>query len=254
MSPLSYCLGVLVCSVALACSEARAVTTTGDGIITATSIADPVPSSLVAFNSSTGRSRMLEALNEGTAQPFWQLSAHLESQATQTYCGIASISASLNSLNVKAPIDPIYIPHAYFTQEDVFSSECAKHVVLPDIVKHFGTTLDQAAGLLECWGAKAAVVHANTSSVESFRTAMATSMTQLNAFTIVNFLRGTLDQNGHAHFSPVAAYHKPSDSILLLDVARYKYPPVWVPTDTLFQAMQTTDTTSRKSRGWVTAQ
>ena len=35
----------------------------------------------------------------------------------------------------------------------------------------------------------------------------------------------------------LGAYHAGSDSVLVLDVARFKYPPHWVPIPTLFSAM-----------------
>jgi hypothetical protein len=53
------------------------------------------------------------------------------------------------------------------------------------------------------------------------------------------------------HISPLGAYHAASDRFLLLDVARYKYPPVWVKADALFAAMRTNDLVSGKSRGFV---
>ena len=40
---------------------------------------------------------------------------------------------------------------------------------------------------------------------------------------------------------------------LLLDVSRYKYPPVWVKAATMFDAMNTLDSTSQKTRGYIVA-
>ena len=40
-----------------------------------------------------------------------------------------------------------------------------------------------------------------------------------------------------------------SDSALLLDVARYKYPPVWVPLADVLAAAQDPDSVSGKARG-----
>ena len=43
-----------------------------------------------------------------------------------------------------------------------------------------------------------------------------------------------------------------SDRFLILDVARYKYPPVWVTASDLFAAMNTTDAANNnKTRGYV---
>ena len=38
-----------------------------------------------------------------------------------------------------------------------------------------------------------------------------------------------LGQTGDGHFSPIGGYDAASDQVLLLDVARFKYPPHWVP-------------------------
>ena len=38
------------------------------------------------------------------------------------------------------------------------------------------------------------------------------------------------------------AYNHETDSFLILDVAKYKYPPVWAPATHLFNAMATLDT------------
>ncbi|MCP4303859.1 MAG: glutathione gamma-glutamylcysteinyltransferase, partial [bacterium] len=48
------------------------------------------------------------------------------------------------------------------------------------------------------------------------------------------------------------AYDADTDRFLILDVSRYKYPPVWVEAETLFNAMNTTDSDNDdKSRGYV---
>jgi hypothetical protein len=39
--------------------------------------------------------------------------------------------------------------------------------------------------------------------------------------------------------------------VLLLDVARYRYPSVWVPVEALWRAMRTLDSDSGLSRGLV---
>lgn len=71
------------------------------------------------------------------------------------------------------------------------------------------------------------------------------------AFVGLNFLRTPLGEVGGGHMSPLAAYEAASDRFLLLDVSRYKYSPVWVPTRVLFDAMNTVDSDAGASRGWV---
>jgi Phytochelatin synthase len=50
----------------------------------------------------------------------------------------------------------------------------------------------------------------------------------------------------------LAAYDEKADRFLVLDVARYKYPPVWVKASDLFDAMNTVDSVNAgKTRGYV---
>ena len=68
---------------------------------------------------------------------------------------------------------------------------------------------------------------------------------------VVSFSRAGLGQTGEGHFSPVAAYHAHTDSVLILDVARYKYPPYWVSVTQLYHAMQPCDPATNQPRGWL---
>jgi hypothetical protein len=43
---------------------------------------------------------------------------------------------------------------------------------------------------------------------------------------IVNYLRKAIGQEKGGHISPLAAYDAETDRFLILDVSRYKYPPV----------------------------
>ncbi len=56
---------------------------------------------------------------------------------------------------------------------------------------------------------------------------------------------------GGGHWSVLAAYDAPSDRVLILDVAKYKYEPAWVRIPALQKAIATLDTTSNKARGLV---
>jgi len=50
--------------------------------------------------------------------------------------------------------------------------------------------------------------------------------------------------------SPIAGYHAASDMVLLLDVARFKYPPYWVSIEALWAALLPVDHVTGHSRGW----
>ncbi len=60
------------------------------------------------------------------------------------------------------------------------------------------------------------------------------------SFFAVNFnISLTMTSFNDLHFSPIVAYNQAEDEVLILDVERYKYPPVWVRKFDLFTAMTT---------------
>ena len=69
---------------------------------------------------------------------------------------------------------------------------------------------------------------------------------------IVNFSRSALEQTGeHGHFSCIGAYEAESDMALVMETARFKYPPFWVPTSLLYKAMASIDPESGLPRGYL---
>ena len=86
--------------------------------------------------------------------------------------------------------------------------------------------------------------------MEEFREALRKSATEANVHVIVSFGREALGQTGIGHFSPVAAVHPEKDLVLVLDVARFKYPPYWVKIEELYGAMRGVDAETGKPRGY----
>jgi hypothetical protein len=113
-------------------------------------------------------------------------------------------------------------------------------------------SLDQMGTLLAVQPVVAAVRHASDSSVDAFRTEAASYLGRPGHFVLVNYFRNALGQQKGGHFSPLAAYDRETDRFMILDVARYKYPPVWVKSEELFVAMNTKDSDNQdKSRGYI---
>ena len=113
-------------------------------------------------------------------------------------------------------------------------------------------TLDQIGGLLNSYLIKADVRHAADTSLDEFRTLATQALNSPNQYVIVNYLRRTIGQERGGHISPLAAYDADTDRFLILDVSRYKYPPVWVKAEDLFAAMNTPDSDNEnRTRGYV---
>ena len=101
---------------------------------------------------------------------------------------------------------------------------------------------------------KAEAIHGDQLSLEQFRALLRANLSQPGDRLLANYLRPTLGQAGGGHIAPLAAFHAPTDRVLILDVARYRYPSVWVPVADLWAAIRTLDSTSGRSRGLVTIQ
>jgi hypothetical protein len=222
----------------------------GFGLIAGSAGAEtlPLPEALIALDSDRGERLLFES--EAMAA-YWPLSMQFVTQKTQTFCGVATLVMVLNALDVPAPATPEIEPFRTFTQDNVLNEKTEK--ILPqEILAKQGMTLDQIGQFLGAYAVKADVRHAADSSVDEFRTRATQHLAAPDRYVIVNYLRRAIGQERGGHISPLAAYDADTDRFLLLDVSRYKYPPVWVEADDLFGAMNTPDTDNEnRTRGFV---
>ena len=94
--------------------------------------------------------------------------------------------------------------------------------------------------------------HAGQASADEFRTHLLAATTASDGpVLIVNYSRGAVGQTGSGHFSPIGGFDAATDRALVLDTARFKYPPHWLPVELLFAAMQERDADTGASRGWM---
>ncbi|KAK3271146.1 hypothetical protein CYMTET_20487 [Cymbomonas tetramitiformis] len=211
----------------------------------------PVPSEDIAVNSTKGFLMLAESAKSGHAESYRQLSIHYVTQNSQSYCSIASLTMMLNAAKRPAPVAKVFSPYPYWIQDDVLKSACAASVTTPKQVNEHGLTLPHAAELASCY-IHTVPVHAAQASIKKFIQTAKYAVSSTKEFMTANFQRSGLDEYGGGHFSPIAAYHESTNSFLVMDVSRYKYPPVWVNAEVLFKAMNTTDSVSGLSRGWFT--
>lgn len=207
----------------------------------------PLPQNLINFNSAEGEKLLLDSQSR---QDYFPLSIQFVTQKNQAYCGVASSVMVLNALGIPAPEAPEFGQFHVFTQDNFFNSQ-AKTIIKPEVVARQGMTLDQLGQLLESYPVKAQVYHAGDLTVDEFRSLVVKNLQEPGNFVIVNYLRKMIGEESGGHISPVAAYNKETDRFLILDVSRYKYPPVWVKAEELWRAMTTVDSASGKTRGFV---
>lgn len=207
----------------------------------------PLSQNLINLNSVEGEKLLIESQAK---QDFLPLSIQFVTQKNQAYCGVASSIMVLNSLSISAPVAPEYAPYRFFTQDNFFNQQ-TQQVIATEVVARQGMTLEQLSKLLESHAVKAEVYHGGDVTLAEFRRLVSKNLQEAGNFVITNYLRKTIGQERGGHISPVAAYNKETDRFLILDVSRYKYPPVWVKASELWQAMATLDPASGKTRGFV---
>ncbi len=208
----------------------------------------PLPDNLTDLSSEQGEKYFFES---GALQSYFAVGDNFVTQKTQAFCGVASIVMVLNALHAPAPTTPEYQPYHTFTQDNLLDEHT--DAILPrEVLARQGMTLDQLGALLSLHPAAIEVHHADDGGLDAFRSSARDYLAAKDHFVIVNYLRKAIGQERGGHISPLAAYDAKSDRFLILDVARYKYPPVWVTASDLFVAMNTTDAANNnKTRGYV---
>jgi hypothetical protein len=115
-------------------------------------------------------------------------------------------------------------------------------------------TLEQLHGLLASVGTRVQRYHGETLSLEQLRWLLRRGLADGTDRLLANYDRRALGQSGGGHISPLAAYDPDHDRVLVLDVARYRYPAVWVATPDLWRAIRSVDSSSGRSRGLIRLQ
>lgn len=232
---LSHLLRVAAVSLALLSANARGETL-------------PLPQNLVAAATDAGKALLIDA---DAREAYFSLASHFLTQKNQAFCGVASIVMVLNAMQLPAPAVPEFDPYRTFTQDNLLDART--EAVLPrEVIMKQGMTLDQIGGLLALQPVAVEVHHAADSSLDEFRGKARDYLAKPDHFVVVNYLRKAIGQEKGGHISPLAAFDVETDRFLILDVARYKYPPVWVKASELFAAMNTQDSDNEdRTRGYI---
>ena len=195
----------------------------------------PLPPGLVALSSPQGQLLLRRA---SARDDYPELSAHFETQKLRSFCGVASSVIVLRSLGRDV------------TQVTLVNAR-AEAVRPLWRIAFGGMTLAQLAGILAANDVEVTRRHADRATLDQFRTAVRRNLASDDDYLVVNYQRAQLGQPRRGHISPIAAYDRQGDSVLLLDTADYRYPPTWIPLPALYRAMGEIDKDSGRSRGWV---
>lgn len=229
-----------------------------------------LPEHLVALSAPQGQQALVRAMVQQTAATYFMLTQHWDNQSDPASCGVTTLRQVLNA----AGMDPTAVRWKggwrYYGSDSMIVCRCMD----PIRIQRAGITLSDFVRLAHCHGLEGRSERPDArrtqapggrpNTVEEFRKDLLQSLrtTPLTAnddeaedavpptFLVVSFSRAVLQQTGDGHFSTVAAYDEETDSCLVLDVARFKYPPYWVRVEELYEAMKPVDPVTKESRGW----
>jgi hypothetical protein len=206
-----------------------------------------LPANSIPLSAPAGQELLLSS-HERAA--YWPLSIRYVTQVGLSHCGPASAVMVLNALGIPAPAGTDHAPYHEFDQDNFFTPATEK--ILPrQRLYHMGATLDELAAMVAAHGVAVEAHHASSGGLDEFRRLARQAVNSTDTFIIASFDRTPLPQEGGTHFSPLAAYNESTDRFLVMDVARFHYPPWWVTAEALFKGMSTLDATAGKNRGFL---
>ncbi|CAL1534212.1 unnamed protein product [Lymnaea stagnalis] len=205
----------------------------------------PLPSTCIDFASEEGKIIFSEALAAGHMNSFFKLCSQYRTQDEPAYCGLTSLVMALNVLE----IDPGRIwkgPWRWYHEEML---DCCTSL---QVAREKGINMEQFICLARCNNlAASSMLGSDIHSIDELREEIKSATLRDDVVFVASYSRKTLSQTGDGHFSPIAGYHEGRDLALILDTARFKYPPHWVSVATLLEAMKTKDPETGRSRGYV---
>ncbi|KAL5796485.1 hypothetical protein ACOSQ2_001305 [Xanthoceras sorbifolium] len=198
----------------------------------------------IEFASPQGKQLFIEALEAGTMEGFFRLISYYQTQSEPGFCGHGTLNVLLNALEVD--------PERTQKGQCRWFVESMFHCCEPlSKLREEGITFGKFACLAYCNGANVEAIRTHESSIDDFRRHVISCTSTENCHLIASYYRGVVKQEGPGHFSPIGGYHARTDMVLILDVARYKYPPHWMPLTLLWEAMATIDETTGLPRGFM---
>ena len=186
---------------------------------------------------------------------YWKYLRYYQGQITTKTCGLASAAMVMNTLDIEAPFVPEYYPVKQFNQKN-FLNEKNSAIRSFKQIEVDGMTLPEMAKMFTVdWPVDVTVYHASELSLDQFRRVLLETLASKDQRVIGNFKNDILEgASRYGHLSPIAAYNKDTDEVLIMDVARHFTGPYWTSVERLYQAANTMDSSSEKSRGLLVIQ
>ncbi|KAI8352698.1 Phytochelatin synthase-domain-containing protein [Mortierella sp. GBAus27b] len=213
-----------------------------ESILGSTFYKKELPVHLDSFTGVAGRKLFREMIQAGTGECFFSLFTSFSTQNDPAFCGVSSLSMVLNALEID-PRRQWKGVWRWYTDEQL---DCCASI---SEMRLKGITFNQFSCLARC---HASVVSkpADRHSLEEFRRDIQLITSSEGTHMVISFSRPALGQTGSGHFSPIGGYHAGEDKVLVLDSARFKYPPFFVTVQELWGSLLPVDPETGKCRGY----
>ncbi|ETN83044.1 glutathione gamma-glutamylcysteinyltransferase domain protein [Necator americanus] len=211
-----------------------------------------LPSTCVDFSSEEGKRLFKESLLEGNANIYFKLAAQFRTQDEPAYCGLSTLGndgierlGGGSRSNLEGTVEILSRNNARLL--------CSIRTREKVVFFRTGINLPQFTCLASCNRLNADVRYGKEGEdfLRMLREDVIASVRNDAEVIVASYDRSQLEQTGTGHFSPLAAFHSGTDKVLIMDVARFKYPPHWVTLTQLQQAMCSLDPSTKKTRGYV---
>mmetsp|Transcript_17797 Transcript_17797/g.56903 ORF Transcript_17797/g.56903 Transcript_17797/m.56903 type:complete len:429 (-) Transcript_17797:1237-2523(-) len=188
----------------------------------------------------------MKAMAEGNMVSYFSLAQQYRTQDEPAYCGISTLVMVLNALEVDS--GRIWKGPWRWYHETMLN--CCTSL---DQVKESGISMPEWLCLAQCNGTRVVEHLEGGGTLEEFRSLVRASARRPSneQALVVSYSRKQFEQTGDGHYSPIGGYCEELDAVLILDVARFKYPAHWVRLEDMWKAMQRHDPDTGKPRGCV---
>lgn len=191
---------------------------------------------------------------------YWQVAPHLIQQVTDSSCSLATAVMLLNTVRGCEG----HLRHTGPVSEgsllDTLGDEVWRAAVAQDgnglSLTEFAAAMERALVSFECsgnWRIEIAPVTDAAAVVGDLRAALTGMERDGTGFAAANFHLDLFYGDGSdvGHFSPIGAYDAARDLVLMLDVYKKDYEPVWAPLPRLAKAMATQSRKTGEPRGYA---
>ena len=240
---------------------------------------------VIPWNTDEGIKMFNESIKSGNAKPFFALAHHFAGQQTNSTCGPSSARIILEAIyerqERKFPLD--YENSFYkekngvdsgrfaITERNIFSvykkgkDESKDYDIISRrkmSEKHGkycgGMDIEKLAEVIAMHkriSVKTKIVklkHMKQSSIDKFRKTVEEVTSNEGQYMIVNYYLKIMYDKDSGHFSPLVAYNKSKDMVLIMDVATHLGVWTWVKLEELYRDMESSLCPPEKcNRGYI---